>query len=311
MEYIVLKDLVKRYGSQVAVDNASLEIARGELFGLLGPNGAGKSTTIKLLVGLLKPDSGRITVSGLDISTNSRQIREMLGLVPQEIAIYQNLTAFENVTFFGSLYGLRGKKLFRYGMEALEFVGLADKAATKPRTFSGGMKRRLNIACAIVHKPPIIIMDEPTVGIDPQSRNHILESVKELNRMGQTIIYTSHYMEEVEALCGRIAIMDNGRIIACGSKDSLKDPTISGEKVLITANEDVSQVVSALEQVPGTRQVKVVEKSLDITTNRAQDSLQDILFVLAKSGVTIRNIRIQEPNLESLFLELTGKSLRD
>jgi ABC-2 type transport system ATP-binding protein len=213
MSILKLKDLVKRYDQNIAVDNISLDVGEGELFGLLGPNGAGKSTTINMVCGLLKPNQGEIIIDGVSLKEKPMECKSKLGLVPQEIALYDTLTAYENIEFFGKLSGLRGAKLTERVNEALEFVGLSDKSKSIPKSFSGGMKRRLNIACAIVHHPKVIIMDEPTVGIDPQSRNHILESVRKLNKMGSTVIYTSHYMEEVEALCTRIAIMDHGRLM--------------------------------------------------------------------------------------------------
>lgn len=208
MAIAVLTDVVKRYENKLTVDHVNVTIQAGEIFGLLGPNGAGKSTTISMICGLLKIDSGDIVIDGLSVSSNALEVKKKIGLVPQDLALYNTMTAAENVTFFGRLYGLRGKLLKERVAEALAFTGLSDRAKEKPATFSGGMKRRLNIACAIMHHPKLIIMDEPTVGIDPQSRNHILESVKELNRLGSTVIYTSHYMEEVAAICDRVAIMD-------------------------------------------------------------------------------------------------------
>lgn len=311
MSYIYLKDLVKRYNGNLAVDNVSLKIEKGELFGLLGPNGAGKSTTIKMVMGLLSPNAGEIQIDGLDIRQNKMAVRRMLGLVPQEIAIYETLSAGENVAYFGSLYGLRGAELRTKSQEALEFVGLKDRIKQNPKTFSGGMKRRLNIACAIVHQPPILIMDEPTVGIDPQSRNHILESVKELNRQGSTIIYTSHYMDEVEVLCPRVGIMDQGKLIACGTKESLEKAISSGEKVLVQIGESSETLLNEIKEIPGVLGASKRDGMLEIHAVKAQDALQDVLFVLAKNEIRVENISIKEPNLESLFLELTGRTLRD
>lgn len=216
-----LSGLSKKFDSRTAVDHISLEIHEGEIFGLLGPNGAGKSTTLNMVCSLLKPTSGSIEVFGMDAAKNMKPIKRRIGYIPQDLAIHGNLKAWENVELFTSLYGIRGRELRSAVDESLEFVGLFDRRGSYAKTFSGGMKRRLNIACAIGHKPDLMIFDEPTVGIDPQSRNFILEKIKEANQKGATVIYTSHYMEEVEAICTRIAIMDNGRIIATGTRDEL------------------------------------------------------------------------------------------
>ncbi len=216
-----LSGLSKKFDSRTAVDHISLEIREGEIFGLLGPNGAGKSTTLNMVCSLLRPTSGSIEVFGMDAAKKMKQIKHRIGYIPQDLAIHGNLKAWENVELFTSLYGIRGKALRTAVDESLAFVGLLDRRNSYAKTFSGGMKRRLNIACAIGHKPDLMIFDEPTVGIDPQSRNFILEKIKEANANGATVIYTSHYMEEVEAICTRIAIMDNGRIIATGTRDEL------------------------------------------------------------------------------------------
>lgn len=222
MVVVRIDQLTKKFGDTVAVDNISLEIETGEIFGLLGPNGAGKSTTIYILCGLLSMNKGKVEILGKDIRKEPNFTKRNTGIVPQDLAIYEELTAYENVKFFAGLYGLRGGELKQGVEEALEFVGLSDKARSFAKDFSGGMKRRLNIACAIAHKPKLIVMDEPTVGIDPQSRNHILQSVKKLNQMGCTIIYTSHYMEEVEEISSKIAIIDHRKVIAEGTKEELK-----------------------------------------------------------------------------------------
>ena len=216
-----LSGLSKKFDGRTAVDHISLEIKEGEIFGLLGPNGAGKSTTLNMVCSLLKPTSGSIEVFGMDIKKDMKQIKRRIGYIPQDLAIHGNLKAWENVELFTSLYGIRGKELRAAVDESLEFVGLLDRRNSYAKTFSGGMKRRLNIACSIGHKPDLMIFDEPTVGVDPQSRNFILEKIKEANANGATVIYTSHYMEEVEAICSRIAIMDNGRIIATGTREEL------------------------------------------------------------------------------------------
>lgn len=311
MTYIQLNNVIKRYSHQLAVDQVSFTIEKGEVFGLLGPNGAGKSTTIKMLVGLLKPDSGEILVDGIDVKKRPIDVKKKLGLVPQELAIYNNLSAEENIAFFGGLHGLRGKYLQQRIEEALTFTGLEDRKKDKPVKFSGGMKRRLNIACAIVHKPDIIIMDEPTVGIDPQSRNHILDSILELNKMGATIIYTSHYMEEVEAICKRVGIMDNGKLIALGDKNHLKKEITSGEKILVETAEVNASAVDALKKLHGILGVNVKDNQIEVYSKSSQERLQDILFILANHQIMIKNIALTDVNLENVFLHLTGKSLRD
>lgn len=217
-----IQGLSKKFDGKTVVDHISLEIQKGEIFGLLGPNGAGKSTTMNMICSLLKPTSGEISLFGLGIGANSKEIKSRIGYIPQELAIHGNLKAWENVELFTSLYNVKGQALKKAVEESLEFVELQDKKNAFAKNFSGGMKRRLNIACALGHKPDLLIFDEPTVGIDPQSRNFILERIKRVNELGTTVIYTSHYMEEVEAICSRIAIMDNGKIIACGTKEELK-----------------------------------------------------------------------------------------
>lgn len=311
MEYIQIRDLVKRYGSQVSVDHLNLEINEGEIFGLLGPNGAGKSTTIKMMCGLLAPDQGEIRIGGESVRRNPLEIKRRIGVVPQELAIYEDLSARENVTFFAKLYGLKGKVLEERVEEALGFVGLLDRQKDKPSAYSGGMKRRLNIACAITHRPKLIIMDEPTVGIDPQSRNHILESVKTLNKMGSTIIYTTHYMEEVEAICSRVGIMDHGRLIASGTKEQLIRQLAREEKVVIGTGGVNAAAVDELRGHSRVEKVVVEGDVLDVYLPSSSSYLQDILFILSKHEVAIQTLNRIEPNLETVFLALTGRTLRD
>ena len=313
MSIIKIENLIKRYSNKLAVDNLSLDIEEGEIFGLLGPNGAGKSTTIKIITGLLGLNSGSVKVGGFDLSDKTSRInaKRIIGLVPQDLAIYSNMSAMDNLLFFGRLYGLRGKKLKDRAEEALEFVGLKDREFEKPKKFSGGMKRRLNIACALVHQPKVIILDEPTVGIDPQSRNHILESVKELNRRGSTIIYTSHYMEEAESLCHRVGIIDNGKLIALGTKQELKNMIAQDEKLLLKITTPSFNVLDEVKKMRGVKSAAFNDDVLEIITTNGQQQLQDILFTLAKHDVKVKNFNIIEPDLESLFLYLTGKNLRD
>lgn len=311
MSIIEINDLIKRYDRDIAVDNINLNIEEGEIFGLLGPNGAGKSTTISMLCGLIKPTGGEIIIDGDTIDSRKVDYKRKIGLVPQEIALYENLSAEENITFFGKLAGLRGTLLQERVTEALEFVGLEDKRKAVPKGFSGGMKRRLNIACAIMHHPKIIIMDEPTVGIDPQSRNHILDTVRKLNSMGSTVIYTSHYMEEVEELCSRIAIMDHGKLIAEGTKEQLKKLVASDEKIIITVKDVNYNSIEEIKNIRGIKAVDYSQNTLEIITKNPQGLLQDVLYILSKNENRIIGIELLEPDLETVFLTLTGRKLRD
>ncbi len=312
MSLLAFKDVVKKYDMNISVNHLSLSIEEGEIFGLLGPNGAGKSTSIHLLAGLLRPDSGTITLDGFDVVRQPRETKARLGLVPQELAIYESLTAYDNVAFFARLYGLRGRLLKERVTEALEFVGLSQRAKEHPSSYSGGMKRRLNIACAITHRPRVIIMDEPTVGIDPQSRNHILESVRTLNKLGSTIIYTSHYMEEVEAIGTRVGIIDQGRLIACGTKDELVAQSGQKEKLVIEANRIAEEAVAEIQHHPRVEAVHVLDNNrLELYMQEADTYMQDILFILGKHHMGLLSLMRDKPNLERLFLQLTGRKLRD
>ncbi|WP_308722754.1 ABC transporter ATP-binding protein [Paenibacillus polysaccharolyticus] len=311
MNILEMDHVVKRYGSKLSVDHLNLSVQKGEIFGLLGPNGAGKSTTISMIAGLLSMDQGEIRLDGISVKERPLDVKRKIGLVPQDLALYETMSAADNVTFFARLYELRGKKLKERVQESLEFVGLQDKAKDAPSTFSGGMKRRLNIACALSHRPDLIIMDEPTVGIDPQSRNHILESVRTLNKMGSTIIYTSHYMEEVAAISNRVAIMDQGRIIACGTEVELRERVASEEKIVLTTSGMDAGAVEELKLHPRVRAVEVTEDTLTIMLPSAQQALQDMLFICSKHDMSIQSLRVEEPDLETLFLNLTGRTLRD
>ncbi|MBP2001419.1 ABC-2 type transport system ATP-binding protein [Paenibacillus shirakamiensis] len=311
MNILEITGLTKKFGNFIAVDNMSLTVREGEIFGFLGANGAGKSTTINMISSLLRPTSGEIRLLDRDLVKNSRFAKMNLGIVPQDLAIYEMMTAYENVEFFAGLYGLRGVELKDRVLEALEFVGLADKAKSKPQNFSGGMKRRLNIACAIAHKPKLIIMDEPTVGIDPQSRNYILASVRKLNASGCTIIYTSHYMEEVEEICSRIAIVDHGKIIAEGTKEQLTATITDVKDIHIELKTQESILLESLTNIPGVRSAQQEENRLHVYSDATVDNLNRILKQLMDSGAEIRAVEEQEPNLETVFLTLTGRNLRD
>jgi ABC-2 type transport system ATP-binding protein len=329
-DIVVVTGLVKRFGEHAAVDGVDFQIRTGEIFGLLGPNGAGKTTAISVISCLLAPTEGTVRVDGALTTKAAATVKRALGVVPQEIALYPTLTALENLKFWGRMYGLSGALLEERVAEALELAGLADRAKERVETYSGGMKRRINIAAGIMHHPKVLIMDEPTVGIDPQSRNHILETVKELNHRGMTVLYTSHYMEEVEFLCDRVAIMDHGRIIAQGTIDELKR-LVGGENVISVRVHDVPE--GALESLRALEGVDSATASASEATSEgavegggegpsgeaiiqvlSHDSglvIADVVGVLGRAGAKVLSVDVREPNLESVFLHLTGKSLRD
>lgn len=311
MKVIEIKNLVKKYEDTVAVDNISLSIEEGEIYGILGPNGAGKSTAISIICSLLHPTTGEVLVLGEDIKKSSLKVKKHLGLVPQSIALYRDFTAYENVKFFGELYGLRGRELKESIDDALEFTGLLEIKDKKAKEFSGGMLRRLNIACAIIHNPKILIMDEPTVGIDAQSRNHIIQSVKNLNKKGVTIVYTTHYMEEAEALCSKIAIIDKGKIIVEGSKEELKD-MVSDKRTLNIGLEDIYKVnIEVLKNIEGVSDIVINEDNLIISSSKEVNNLDRIIKAVSDQGVKITDLGFKEITLETVFLSLTGKKLRD
>lgn len=311
MKIVSIEGLSKKFKQVTAVNNFSLSIYQGEIYGLLGPNGAGKSTTINIISGLLEKDGGSVRIFDKDIDKEFHNIKRNIGIVPQDLAIYEDLTAFENVSFFASLYGLRGKQLKEAVAQALAFVGLTEKAKELPKRYSGGMKRRLNIACAIAHRPQLIIMDEPTVGIDPQSRNHILQSVKHLNSMGCTIIYTSHYMEEVEEICSRIGIIDHGKLIAEGSKEQLKATITEVSNYFITVSSTKEIIEDELRAIPGVITSSIKDNNIGISSWKKNNNLNDILTYLIRKNIQINNIQSKVPDLETVFLNLTGRNLRD
>ncbi|MCQ6280468.1 ABC transporter ATP-binding protein [Bacillus sp. EB600] len=303
----------KSFGKTEVVKGVTFSVENGEAFGLLGPNGAGKSTIISMICGLLPYNEGEITVGGFSVNDHPLEIKRKIGVVPQDIALYPTMSALDNLLFWGKMYGLSGRDVRKRADEVLDFVGLSDRAKDKIETFSGGMKRRINIGAALMHKPELLIMDEPTVGIDPQSRNHILETVKELNKEGLTIIYTSHYMEEVEFLCKRIGIIDHGEMIAVGTKEDLCNRLSGGTIVKMEVNDfkhsliDELNTLSITESVIGHEQ----EKSFEIFVSSGTHALGEIVTAAVKNNVKVSSIQVQEPNLESLFLQLTGRSLRD
>ena len=312
MSIVRIEGATKKFGDTIAVDNVTLNIEEGEIFGLLGPNGAGKSTAINMITGLLPIDRGRISILDRDVRKDPMFTKKNTGIVPQDIAIYEDLTSQENVRFFAGLYGLRGKELADATAEALEFTGLGDNARSFPKNFSGGMKRRLNIACAIAHKPKLIIMDEPTVGIDPQSRNHILQSVRKLNEQGCTVIYTSHYMEEVEETCTRIAIMDHGKVIAQGTKEELKALITDTSVVWITVADTIGALKEEkIREIPGVVSIEIDENLIRISSAREVENLDRIILYFSANHIPVRSIESKSPDLETVFLSLTGRRLRD
>ncbi|WP_055069849.1 ABC transporter ATP-binding protein [Clostridium massiliamazoniense] len=310
MDAIKISNLRKEYGNFLAVKDLSLSINEGDIFGLLGPNGAGKSTTISIICGILKATSGVVEIFNKDLNKNKKLISKEIGLVPQSIALYENYSAYENVKFFASLYGLKGKKLEEAITRSLEFTGLLEFKDKRAGEFSGGMMRRLNIACAIAHSPKLIIMDEPTVGIDPQSRNHILEFVKKLNEGGATIIYTTHYMEEVEALCNNIAIIDHGEIIAKGSpkelKEGLRDYKVLN--IIVENNDNIN--MEQLKVIEEVIDVEIEGNLLSIKIEKHSKKLDNIIRIIGKDS-NILDISFETVNLETVFLNLTGRKLRD
>ena len=309
MKIIELKNIYKDYGNMTAVNNVSLKINEGEIYGILGPNGAGKSTLIGMICGLVKITSGEIIYD--EKINNIRKWKENIGIVPQDFALYWDLTAEENIKYFCSLYGFKGKELKERTKRTLEFVSLTDVRNKKASEFSGGMKRRLNIGCAIAHSPRLIIMDEPTVGIDPQSRNHILESFLKLRDEGATIIYTSHYMQEVDDICDRISIVDKGHIIAEGTSEELKNLVSSKSIYDLKLNKKIEGLEDCFKEIAGIEKVSNNNEEYKISSLKSKNVLTEIVETVIKNGGEIRSISDNEPSLEAVFLALTGKNLRD
>jgi ABC-2 type transport system ATP-binding protein len=307
--FLDVREVSKHYGAMPALDRVSFEVHEGEIFGLLGPNGAGKTTLLSIVSCLLEPTHGEVRLLGRSIVPGDRAVRRLIGVVPQELALYGDLTARENLFFFGELYGIRGGELRHRIEHILAAVGLSDRASDRVRTFSGGMKRRLNLGAALVHEPRLLLLDEPTVGVDPQSRNHIFEEVRRLNAAGMTLVYTSHYMEEVQALCSRIGIMDRGRLAACDTLPRLLQ--ILPGVLRFRVREVTPSLRERLKHLPGALLSERDGRPLELECGDVKGALVDLMRVLQQTGTEMLSLDIEETNLERVFLHLTGRELRD
>jgi ABC-2 type transport system ATP-binding protein len=303
--------LKRRFGDLVAVDSVSFHIDPGETYGLLGPNGAGKTTTISMVAGLLARDGGEVLVDGQPMTTRSIRLKGSIGYVPQDLAIYPDLTGRENLVFFARLYGLSSSDAKKRAGEVLETIGLTDRAKDQVKKYSGGMKRRLNIGVGLLHRPKLLILDEPTVGVDPQSRNAILESVEQLSGAGMAVLYTTHYMEEAERLCDRVGIIDHGKLIAEGTRPELVGLVGERDRVSLSATGDITGAVASLRAMPWIHSADASADGIDLMVEGARTRLPAILQEVASAGAEIRTVEVAEPDLEAVFLHLTGRALRD
>lgn len=308
---VQIENLVKRYGNTLALDHLNLSVKEGEIFGLLGPNGSGKTTALNCMLALLKYDKGTIRVLGQEMHPDSYDLKRQIGVVLQNVAVFQTLTVYENIDYFCGLYVTDKRKRRELVEEAIAFAGLEDYRKQRPGKLSGGLLRRLNIACGIAHKPRLIIMDEPTVAVDPQSRNRILEGIQELNRNGSTIIYTSHYMEEVEQICTRISILDHGTCLATGTKEELKKMIKTGETVTVEAVELKEEDLERIRALPQVYVVQYEERCLQVRFTSAKHNLVHLLHYLEQENILFGRVFSQLPTLNDVFLEITGKELRD
>jgi ABC-2 type transport system ATP-binding protein len=314
--FLEVIDVHKRYGSTVALDGVRFQVAEGEIFGLLGPNGAGKTTLLSILSCLLDPSAGEVRLQGQRLDPNNRSVRHFIGIVPQELAIYDELTARENLVFFGELYGLSGGGLGNRVEQILSAIGLTDRANDRVHAYSGGMKRRLNLGVTLVHQPKLLLLDEPTVGIDPQSRNHIFEEVRRLNASGVTIIYTSHYMEEVQALCPRVGIIDQGRLQACDALPNLlKELTglirFRVPRLTPALRARINELPDCRLSEPESEPPGPQGLPLELQCQEVKSTLVRLIAALNEAQVELLHIETEEPNLERVFLHLTGRTLRD
>lgn len=307
-----IKNLTKRYADFTAVDHISFTVEKGEIFGLLGPNGAGKSTTVSMISTVLAPTAGEIRIGGYSLKQRPIECKKMMGIVPQDLALYESLSAKDNLEFFGSLYGLYGNALKTRVDEVLDIIQLEDKKNQDVCEFSGGMKRRVNIGAALMNNPKLLILDEPTVGIDPQSRNHILETVKKLNKeRGMSVIYTGHYMEEVEFLCEKVAIVDHGKLIALGTKETLQQQLNACDTLTVDFSSASSEAIHKIQYLKGVQKTAVKDHSIAILVSPHNGNVMNIIDQLKNLGIKLTSFKYEEVNLESIFLQATGKSLRE
>lgn len=312
MEKVIeVENLTKSYGNYKAVDDLSIYVEKGKIFGLLGPNGSGKSTTINCILSLLKFEKGNIKIFGKEMKPNCYDIKEKIGVVFQDVAVFNELSVYDNINYFCGLY-IKDKKLrSKYVEDAIKLTGLDEFKKFRPKQLSGGLLRRLNIACGIAHKPELIFLDEPTVAVDPQSRNNILQGIKKLNKDGATIVYTTHYMEEVEQLCNRIAVLDKGKVIAIGTKEDLKDMVSIGEKITIGLENIGIKDIDKIKSMKNVVDVNFEDSTLYITFKKGEENLENIINFLKQNNIKYQKIFSELPTLNDVFLELTGKELRD
>ena len=308
---LVCRNLVRSFGERVAVDDVSFAVAPGETYGLLGPNGAGKSTVIRMICGLLRPDRGSVTVAGQPVHRRALEAKALIGFVPQDVALYPDLSALENLRFFGRLYRLRGRTLDERLEEVLDMVDLTDRGGDRVESFSGGMRRRLNIAAGLIHHPSLLVLDEPTVGVDPQSRHAILESVQRLGRSGMAVLYTTHYMEEAERICDRVGIIDSGRLIVEGTRRELVAQLSEHDHIKLSATGDLERLAEACTELDGIEGSSVVAGGLDLIAREGRRRLPQVFELAERCDVAVASIEVDEPDLETVFLHLTGTALRE
>jgi ABC-2 type transport system ATP-binding protein len=310
-EAIRVENLVKNYGALRALDGVSFSVREGEIFSLLGPNGAGKSTTISILAGLLRPSAGEVRVFGRSVAREPRAVKAAIGVVPQEVALYPDLSAQENLLFWGRMYGLAGRRLRERAGEVLELIGLADRRRERISTYSGGMKRRVNLGVALLHEPRLLVLDEPTVGIDPQSRRHILDSILALNRRGMSVLYTTHYMEEAQELSTRLCILDRGKLIASGTHAELVRVVGGLDRIELAIQGEPGGLPESWRQLPGVRAADAENGRIILLADDGNTLLPRLFAEAARARLHISSVQIKEPNLEAVFMKLTGRALRD